>query len=173
MDVCASKPYCQSMKVRIFNHYLYRRTIVQIALDLALVLLATALGISVLGAGITVSGPAVGMLLFSVAAGILLINATALFRTYCIEGIEANIEHCERWLEESRCLATALAPYIGHEKAGEISRQAKQDGKTIREVVLSRGMFTEEELNIIFSAQELTRPGIAGQRKLKQMKEKK
>lgn len=103
----------------------------------------------------------------------LLINATALFRTYCIEGIEANIEHCERWLEESRCLATALAPYIGHEKAGEISRQAKQDGKTIREVVLSRGMFTEEELNIIFSAQELTRPGIAGQRKLKQMKEKK
>ena len=77
MDVCASKPYCQSMKVRIFNHYLYRRTIVQIALDLALVLLATALGIAVLGAGITVSGPAVGMLLLSVAAGILLINATA------------------------------------------------------------------------------------------------
>jgi len=76
-------------------------------------------------------------------------------------------ERCSRWLEESLCLVTALAPYIGHEKAGELARKAQMEKKTIKEVAMELNLFTEEELNIIFSPQEVTRPGIPGEKKLK------
>jgi aspartate ammonia-lyase len=85
-------------------------------------------------------------------------------------GIIPNPERCQRWLEESLCLATALAPYIGYDKAAELSKQAAQEGKTIREIAIQDKLFAGEELDIIFSSAELTRPGIAGLRKLKNRK---
>jgi aspartate ammonia-lyase len=97
----------------------------------------------------------------------LLKNCATLFRTRCVEGIQANPKRCTRWLEESLCLATSLAPYIGHEKAAEVSRKAATQGETIRQIALQEGLFSKDELDIIFSASELTRPGIAGLRKLK------
>ncbi len=100
----------------------------------------------------------------------LLTNCVTLFRTHCVEGINANPERCSKWLEESLCLATALAPYIGYDKAAELSKQAAAHGKTIRQMALEEGLFTMDELDIIFSPQELTRPGIAGLRKLKNRK---
>jgi len=87
-----------------------------------------------------------------------------------VEGISANPERCNRWLEESLCLATSLAPYIGYDKAAMLSRQAAAQGATIRQIALQEGLFTKEELDIIFSPSELTRPGIAGLRKLKNRK---
>ena len=101
----------------------------------------------------------------------LMINATDLFRSHCIEGIAADPERCTLWLEESLCLATALAPYIGHEHAADLSRRAREEGKTIREVVLEEGVFSMDELDTIFTPQELTRPGIAGSRKMKGKRE--
>ncbi|MCX7966438.1 MAG: lyase family protein, partial [Syntrophorhabdaceae bacterium] len=100
----------------------------------------------------------------------LMIKASEMFRIHCIEGIIANRERCARWLEESLCLATALASYIGHEKAGELAKKAQMEKKTIKEVALETGLFTEEELNLIFTPQELTRPGVPGEKKLKRKK---
>lgn len=101
----------------------------------------------------------------------ILIQGMTLFRTHCIEGISANKERCTAWVEDSLCLATALAPYIGHDLAGELSKEAGLHGKTIREMALQKGIFTEDELNEIFTTAELTRPGIAGARKIKRRKE--
>jgi len=100
----------------------------------------------------------------------LLNTCVTLFRTRCVERIQANPERCNRWLEESLCLATSLAPYIGYENAAELSREAATQSKTIRQTVIEKGLFTQEELDIIFSPSELTRPGIAGLRKLKHRK---
>lgn len=97
----------------------------------------------------------------------ILTHSMTVFRTHCIEGILANRERCTSWLENSLCLATALAPYIGHEQAAELSQEAGRLGKTIREMALQKGIFTENQLDEIFTAAELTRPGIAGARKLK------
>jgi aspartate ammonia-lyase len=101
----------------------------------------------------------------------LLTNAVTVFRTRCIEGIEANPMRCLQWLEDSLCLATVLAPYIGHERAGELSKKARAEGKTIREAALDEGLFTPEELDVIFTPQELTRPGVAGSKIVKRKKE--
>lgn len=100
----------------------------------------------------------------------ILTNAVMIFRTHCIEGIKANTNRCSQWLEESLCLTTALAPYIGHDRAAKLSKKAALDGKTIREVAIEDGLFTIEELDHIFAPQELTKPGIAGASKIKQKK---
>ena len=112
------------------------------------------------------------LITFNLLTGLkLLTNAVTIFRTHCIEGIKANPERCMGWLEDSLCLATALSPHIGHDRAGELSRKACAEGKSIRETALEAGLFTEDELDIILTPQELTRPGIAGSRTLKRRKE--
>ena len=113
------------------------------------------------------------LITFNLLTGLkLLINAVTVFRTHCIEGIKANPERCVKWLEDSLCLATALVPYIGHERASEVSKKARMEGKTVREAALQEGLFTEEELDIIFTPQELTRAGIAGSKTIKEKKGK-
>jgi aspartate ammonia-lyase len=97
----------------------------------------------------------------------LMTNAVNVFRVSCVEGIQANEEACRYWLERSLCVVTALVPYVGYEKAAELSRKAEEEKRTIREVVVESGMLKAEELELILSTVELTRPGIAGARKLK------
>lgn len=97
----------------------------------------------------------------------IMINAVTIFRTHLVEGIEADEGRCRQWLEESLCLATALSPYVGHEVASEISKAARDEGKTIGQVAVEKGYFTPEEIDAIFQSRELTRPGIAGSKKIK------
>jgi aspartate ammonia-lyase len=104
---------------------------------------------------------------FNLLTGLsLLTNAATQFRTHCVEGITADEARCRRWLEESLCLATALAPYIGYENAADLSRRAAREGLTIRQAALAEGLFSEDELDAIFTPAELTRQGIAGERKI-------
>ncbi len=110
---------------------------------------------------------------FNLLTGLkMLTRATFLFRTRCVEGIEADEARCRRWLEESRCLATALVGYIGYEKAAELSRRATAEGTTIRQAAIESGAFTAEELDIIFATAEVTRSGVPGAKKLKRKRTK-
>jgi aspartate ammonia-lyase len=102
-----------------------------------------------------------------------MINAVSIFRTELVDGITADEERCRQWLEDSLCLATALAPYVGHEKAAGIMRTARSEGKTIAEVAVEKGYFSAEEIGAIFTSRELTRPGIAGSNKVKRQDKKK
>jgi aspartate ammonia-lyase len=97
----------------------------------------------------------------------LLTNTAVILRTHCIENITANEENCRRWLEESLCLVTALVPYVGYDEAARLAGKAAAEGKTIRETVLEAGLFNEEEADVVFSTPEVTRPGVAGSRKIK------
>ena len=97
----------------------------------------------------------------------LLTNAAVILRTHCIEGVVAREENCRRWLEQSLCLATALVPYVGYDEATRLAAKAGAEGKTIKAAALEIGLFTEEEIDLIFTTAELTRPGIAGSRKVK------
>jgi aspartate ammonia-lyase len=84
------------------------------------------------------------------------------FARECIAGIEADEERCAQLLEESSAMTTPLAPYIGYALAAAIAKEAVASGKTIRELVLEKGVFTREELDAILDPFELTEPGIAG-----------
>ena len=95
----------------------------------------------------------------------ILSNAVEVMVEKCIRGIRANPDVCRSYLERSPALITALAPYLGYDRASEIAKEAVSKGKTIREILLEKG-FSEDELEIILSPQELVKPGIAGEGKI-------
>jgi aspartate ammonia-lyase len=84
------------------------------------------------------------------------------FARECVAGIEADVERSAWLLEQSSAMATPLAPYIGYALAADIAKEAVRTGKTIRELVIEKGVFTEDEVSQILDPHELTEPGVAG-----------
>jgi aspartate ammonia-lyase len=84
-------------------------------------------------------------------------------RLRCVDGIEADPARCRELLERSTAVATALSPYIGYAKTAEIAKEAVKTGRTIRELVLERGLMEAKRLDEVLSAENMTRPGIAGE----------
>ena len=65
----------------------------------------------------------------------------------CVDGLEADVEACRRHAESSPSLVTALVPLVGYEAAAEVAKLAVAERRTIREVVLERGLATPEQLD--------------------------
>jgi aspartate ammonia-lyase len=84
------------------------------------------------------------------------------FAEFCVTGIEANRERARDLMEHSSALSTPLAPYLGYALAAEISKQAVRERRTIRDIVIERGIFTAAELDELLAPHELTEPGVAG-----------
>ncbi len=84
------------------------------------------------------------------------------FAREAVRGIEADEAHCADLLEQSSAMATPLAPYIGYRLAADIAKEAVRTGKTIRQLVLEKGVFSKEDLDAILDPHELTEPGVAG-----------
>jgi fumarate hydratase class II len=73
----------------------------------------------------------------------LLTNASRMFREKCIQGIAVNRERCEQYAEATLSTATALNPYIGYDKGGEIVKEAAASGRPLREVARDHGVDEE------------------------------
>jgi fumarate hydratase, class II len=70
----------------------------------------------------------------------LLTSAARLFAEKCVDGIVANRETLERYAELTLSAATALNPYIGYDKAGEIVKEAAASGRSLRDVARDAGV---------------------------------
>jgi fumarate hydratase class II len=92
----------------------------------------------------------------------ILRNGVTAFTERCIAGLEADEERCRELVEQSLMLATALTDYIGYEKSAELAKQAYAERKTIREVVVEKGIMAEEELDKVLDARPMTEPGVPG-----------
>jgi aspartate ammonia-lyase len=92
----------------------------------------------------------------------ILTNMSRAFAEFCVAGIEANRERAADLMEHSSALSTPLAPYLGYALAADISKQAVRERRTIREIVIERGIFTAAELDELLAPHELTEPGVAG-----------
>ncbi|MBI2845511.1 MAG: aspartate ammonia-lyase [Chloroflexi bacterium] len=90
----------------------------------------------------------------------ILINAIGVFTERCVRGIQANPEKARDWLEKNAILVTALNPVIGYAKGAEVVKEAMATGKTIRQVVLEKGLVEEKELDKILDVRRMTEPGI-------------
>jgi aspartate ammonia-lyase len=88
----------------------------------------------------------------------ILTAAVRAFTERCVRGIVADEENCRRWGERSLGLATALNPYIGYEAAAEVAKEAYRTGKTVAELVLEKGILSEEELAERLDPASLTQP---------------
>ncbi|MFN2446538.1 MAG: aspartate ammonia-lyase [Vicinamibacterales bacterium] len=92
----------------------------------------------------------------------ILTNAIRTLATRVIDGIEADETRCRELLDRSTAVATALSPYLGYAATADVAKTAVATGRTIRELVLERGLMPPEELDRILSVDAMTRPGIVG-----------
>ncbi|MEU5188177.1 aspartate ammonia-lyase [Streptomyces klenkii] len=76
----------------------------------------------------------------------------------CVDGITANREHLARLVGQSIGLATALNPYIGYEQATAVAQEALTTGAAVHELVLAKGLLTQEQLREILHPDNLARP---------------
>ncbi|WP_042399468.1 aspartate ammonia-lyase [Geomicrobium sp. JCM 19037] len=91
-------------------------------------------------------------------------NGLTVLRKYALEGMTANVEHNEAQVHKSVGIVTAINPHVGYEVASRVAKEALSTGRSVKEICLERGILTEEELDEILDAQEMTNPGIAGKR---------
>ncbi|HEX9117906.1 MAG TPA: aspartate ammonia-lyase [Anaerolineae bacterium] len=92
----------------------------------------------------------------------VLIGAVMAFTTKCVQGITANREKAEGWLARNAILVTALNPKIGYLNAAAVAKEAMATGKTIKEVVVARGLLEPDEVDRLLDVRSLTEGGIQG-----------
>ncbi|CAH0542793.1 aspartate ammonia-lyase [Vibrio marisflavi] len=88
----------------------------------------------------------------------ILTNACVNLREKCIDGITVNKEVCESYVHNSIGIVTYLNPYIGHHQGDIVGKICAETGKSVREVVLERGLLTSEELDEILSISNFMHP---------------
>lgn len=94
-------------------------------------------------------------------------NVFKVFRTHCLEGIVANAETCKSYVDNSVGIITALNPYLGYQTSAKIASEAIATGRPVGELCLEYKVLTEQELDVILDAFQMTQPGISGKQLLK------
>ena len=95
-------------------------------------------------------------------AATILRQAMRVLRTRTVDGITANEARARELLDRSTAAATALSPYIGYAATAEIAKESVRTGKSIRDLVLERGLLDAARLDEILSVDAMTRGGIVG-----------
>ncbi len=94
-------------------------------------------------------------------------------RENCVVDIVANKAHCANLVDISLGTATALAPHIGYSQASKLSKQALNENRKLKELILENSLLTKEELDEILDINAMTKPGIPGSKLLKRKSNKK
>ena len=94
----------------------------------------------------------------------LLSSACDTLNNKCVTGITANKEICEQQVMNSIGIITFLNPHIGHHEGDIVGRICAETGRSVRDVVLERGLLDAEELDDIFSVENLKNPQYRGKR---------
>ena len=70
----------------------------------------------------------------------------------------AEAGQCEKYIEKSVGISTALCTYIGYAKSAEIAKKSLKTGISVKELVLEEGLLKEEELKEILKPEKMTQP---------------
>ena len=85
----------------------------------------------------------------------MLKNFLPIYAKNMIDGIRANEQKLESYVQKSPILVTLLNPFIGYMKAAEIYKESLATNKSIRQIVLEKGLMTEKELNKALSKESI------------------
>ena len=105
---------------------------------------------------LNVMEPVIGQAMFESID--ILANACVNLRDKCIDGITVNKEICEGYVFNSIGIVTYLNPFIGHHEGDIVGKICATTGRSVREVVLERGLLTEAQLDDILSVENLMNP---------------
>jgi fumarate hydratase class II len=81
------------------------------------------------------------------------------FADACVVGLEVDEARCRELVARSLMLVTALNPYIGYDAAASVAKEALVTGKTLREVVLAKGLMSAPALDAALDPAHMLRPG--------------
>lgn len=90
-------------------------------------------------------------------------NGMEVFHQNLIQELEANIERCRHYVDTSYGIITALNPHLGYDIASRLVKEAQQTGQSVKEIILEKGLLTEEQIAVILDPYHMTSPGIAGE----------
>ncbi|MDH3501424.1 MAG: aspartate ammonia-lyase [Nitrosopumilus sp.] len=77
-------------------------------------------------------------------------NFFPIFSANLIEGLTANKEKLRKDIENSPVIVTLLTPKIGYLKSAELFKESLKTGKTIRELVVSKNLMSNKEIDTLF-----------------------
>ncbi|MGB5091425.1 MAG: aspartate ammonia-lyase [Nitrososphaeraceae archaeon] len=85
----------------------------------------------------------------------MLKNFLPIYTRNMIEGLKANEQKLSSFVEKNPILVALLNPHIGYLKASEIYKESMTTNKSIRELILEKGLMTREELDNALSKKNI------------------
>ena len=89
----------------------------------------------------------------------MLKNFLPIFAANMVDGLKANKERLESYIDKSPVLVTLLNPYIGYLKAAEIYKESLKTNKSIKELVLEKKLMTKADLDKALSKDSILGSG--------------
>jgi aspartate ammonia-lyase len=84
--------------------------------------------------------------------------AVSTLTTRCINGIEADRDRCNAFVENSIGLVTALGPALGYEASSRVAKRALKEHRKVADIVLEEGLLTRAELDDLLKVEAMTVP---------------
>ncbi len=88
-----------------------------------------------------------GMLKCILESTDMLRNFLPIFTGNMIDGLKANKAALRQYIENSPVIVALLSPELGYQKSAELYKESIKTRKTIRELVVSKGLMTEAKVN--------------------------
>jgi aspartate ammonia-lyase len=86
----------------------------------------------------------------------LLFKTMPLFRKNCIDGITANKQVLDHYIERSVGIVTALNPVLGYEKTTELAKEALETNKGILELIREKKLLTDAQIKTLLDPATMT-----------------
>jgi len=83
-------------------------------------------------------------------------NTIRALRDRCLKDIVARRDRCQNYAESSLALVTALNPHLGYLKAAQLAKESLETGKSLRELVLEKGLMSEERLAQVLNLSDMS-----------------
>ena len=76
----------------------------------------------------------------------MLRNFVPIYSHNLIDGLSANKEKLQQYIENSPVIVTLLSPELGYQTSADLYKESLKTGKTIRQLVISKGLMSEKEV---------------------------
>jgi aspartate ammonia-lyase len=86
----------------------------------------------------------------------MFINAARTLRVHCVDGITANKDVLQHYVEYSIGTVTALNPVIGYDRSTELAAEAMKSGKGILELVREKKVLSEAQIAKVLDPAAMT-----------------
>jgi len=79
----------------------------------------------------------------------MLRNFVPIFSRNLIDGLSANKQKLRQYIENSPVIVTLLSPKLGYQTSAELYKESLKTGKTIRQLVISKGLLSEKQVKAL------------------------